>query len=232
MPANPEDRRGARGRRSRRTSPRAASTLKDARAGNASFHRYYIVPSYVTAKPGEAEALDLLMKILADGSTSRLYRKLVVEDKVAADDRRRLLGLQPRLAAPSRFTRLSSNGNDLTPVEAAVDGVLAEIRQERRHRRSSSSAPRRRCWPTTSTKATTRRTSPAATAGPSRSAARSPKSKAGRRRIAKVTTDDIKKAADNYLDARRSVTGWLLPEPDDGNGAGEHVEQPVAHSRS
>ena len=50
--------------------------------------------------------------------------------------------------------------------------------------------------------------------------------------IAKVTTDDIKKAADNYLDARRSVTGWLLPEPDDANGAGEHVEQPVAHSRS
>jgi zinc protease len=50
--------------------------------------------------------------------------------------------------------------------------------------------------------------------------------------IAKVTTDDIKKAADTYLDARRSVTGWLLPEPDEGDGAGEPVEQPVAHSRS
>ncbi len=50
--------------------------------------------------------------------------------------------------------------------------------------------------------------------------------------IAKVTADDVKKAADNYLDARRSVTGWLLPEPEDAKGTGDRVEQPVVHSRS
>ena len=34
-------------------------------------------------------------------------------------------------------------------------------------------------------------------------------------RIAKVTVDDVKKAAVTYLDVRHSVTGYLLPvEPD------------------
>jgi len=48
--------------------------------------------------------------------------------------------------------------------------------------------------------------------------------------IAKVTPEDVKKAADNFLDLRSSTTGWLLPEEDEGSG--ERVEQPVAHSRS
>ena len=66
--------------------PRAARRVeyKDPRAGKASFHRDYVVPSYTTAKPGEAEALDLLAKIAADGATSRLYKNLVVEEKVAS----------------------------------------------------------------------------------------------------------------------------------------------------
>ena len=44
--------------------------------------------------------------------------------------------------------------------------------------------------------------------------------------IAKVTTDDIKKAADNYLDARHSVTGWLLPR------AGRRLTMPASRSSS
>jgi zinc protease len=50
--------------------------------------------------------------------------------------------------------------------------------------------------------------------------------------ISKVTTADVKKVADEYLDGRRSVTGWLLPEPDDGKDTGERVEKPAAHTRS
>jgi zinc protease len=48
--------------------------------------------------------------------------------------------------------------------------------------------------------------------------------------ISNVTLDDIKHAADTYLDLRGSVTGYLLPE--EPEGAGKRVEQPVAHSRS
>ncbi len=43
----------------------------------------WVVPSYSRAEPGEAESLDLLSEILGGGTTSRLYRKLVVEEKVA-----------------------------------------------------------------------------------------------------------------------------------------------------
>ena len=62
--------------------------LIDARAGEPVFQRYYSVPSYVSAKPGEAEAMDLLMKIVASGATSRLYKTLVVDQKVGVQRRR------------------------------------------------------------------------------------------------------------------------------------------------
>jgi zinc protease len=50
--------------------------------------------------------------------------------------------------------------------------------------------------------------------------------------IAKVTPEDVKKAANAYLDALRSVTGCLLPEQDDVKCAGDQVQQPVVHTRS
>ena len=75
------------GMRARVKEPGSAAprrvTLKDERTGKATFNRLYHAPSYNTAKPGEAEALDLMMKILAGGSTSRLYNRLVVDDKIA-----------------------------------------------------------------------------------------------------------------------------------------------------
>ena len=58
--------------------------LEDARAGRMTVQRYYLTPSYATAAPGEAEALDLLMRIAAAGSVSKLYKRLVIEQKKAA----------------------------------------------------------------------------------------------------------------------------------------------------
>ncbi len=46
--------------------------------------RAYIAPSYATDTGGEAEALRILAEIMGGGATSRLYRKLVVDDRVAA----------------------------------------------------------------------------------------------------------------------------------------------------
>ncbi len=126
IPANPEVDTRSRPQEPPHIAARRL-TLKDPRAGNASFHRYYMAPSYVTGKPGEAEALDLLMKILADGSTSRLYRKLVVEDKIAATTGGDYSGYNLDSGAISLYA-VSSSG-DLKPVEDAVDGVLDEIRK-------------------------------------------------------------------------------------------------------
>src|SRR5262249_62122207 len=58
--------------------------LEDARAGRMTVQRYYLAPSYASAAAGEAEALDLLMRIAASGPVSRLYRRLVIEQKTAA----------------------------------------------------------------------------------------------------------------------------------------------------
>ena len=58
-------------------------TLADPRVAQPSLQRSYLVPSATTAKPGEVEALEVLAHILGHGTTSRLYRTLVVEREVA-----------------------------------------------------------------------------------------------------------------------------------------------------
>lgn len=59
-------------------------TMRDPRVTQASYQQYWVVPSYHNARPGEAEALDLLAEILGGGNRSRLYRRLVVEKGIAA----------------------------------------------------------------------------------------------------------------------------------------------------
>lgn len=63
---------------------RRTVTLKDARVSEPRFTKYFLVPSYTTAKPGEAEALDLLAEILGGDARSRLYQDLVVKKQIAA----------------------------------------------------------------------------------------------------------------------------------------------------
>ena len=64
-------------------APRSV-TLADARVTQPSMQRMYLAPSYATAKPGEAEALDVLSHILGRGSNSRIYQTLVVEKGITA----------------------------------------------------------------------------------------------------------------------------------------------------
>src|SRR5690606_1622530 len=128
IPANPE----VTSARNRPTEPpqRAARRVKysDARAGNASFHRDYIVPSYMTAKAGDAEALDLMMKIVGDGATSRLYKRLVVEEKVASSAGGRYRG-SGRDSGTISLYAVAEKSEDLPKVEAALDAVLEDIRK-------------------------------------------------------------------------------------------------------
>lgn len=202
--------------------------LKDARAGNASFHRYYIAPSYTSAKPGEAEALDLLMKILADGATSRLYRKLVVEDKIAATSGGDYSGWALDSGNISLYA-VAANGTSLSDVEAAVDGVLEDIREngvtEAELKRAKNSFLADFIYDSDNQARLARRYGWGVAVGRSIEDIDSwPDA------ISKVTLEDVKKAAATYLDPRHSVTGWLLPEQPEGSG--KKVKQPVAHSRS
>ena len=183
--------------------------LKDPRAGNASFHRYYVAPSYMTAKPGEAEALDLMMKIAASGSTSRFYKKLVVETGLASSASGDYSGSGLDSGTIYRFTRLPPMACRLTKVEAMIDSVFADIAKngvtaaelERakssyhrrlylRERQSGDARAPLRLEPAVGRTVADIESWPDA--------------------ISKVTLDEIKKAAADYLDMRRSVTGYLV----------------------
>lgn len=59
-------------------------TMRDERVSQPTFRMAWLVPSYANAESGEAEALDLLAEILGGGIRSRVYQKLVVEDRIAA----------------------------------------------------------------------------------------------------------------------------------------------------
>ncbi|MDQ4060454.1 MAG: insulinase family protein, partial [Pseudomonadota bacterium] len=81
-------RRAAPGARQRPVEPEPIAErsvrMRDPRVQQPTLRRYYSMPSYRTAKPGEAEAIDILAELLGGGSTSRLYRELVIEKQVAS----------------------------------------------------------------------------------------------------------------------------------------------------
>ena len=112
--------------------------------------------------PGEAEALYLLMKIAANGSTSRLYQKLVSEEKIAssAGGWYSGTGLDSGtigvyvVARRGRGPRQGRGRHRSRPARAA---------REWRHAPMSSSAPRRPSSPISSTSPTARARSPGAT---------------------------------------------------------------------
>jgi zinc protease len=59
-------------------------TLADRRVEQPIYQRHWRAPSYIRAEHGEGEVLDLLSQILGGGQTSRLYRALVVDKKIAS----------------------------------------------------------------------------------------------------------------------------------------------------
>ena len=74
--------------RNRPTEPehRAARRveMRDPSVQQASWNRRYIAPSYIAGKTENAYALEVLSQVFGGGSTSRLYRSMVVEGKVAS----------------------------------------------------------------------------------------------------------------------------------------------------
>lgn len=102
-------------------------TLEDPRAGRTTVQRLYITPSYTTGKPGEAEALELLARIMANGSTGRIYKSLVVDKGAAASAG----GWYSESGLDSgRMGFYAIAGDDDTPeeMEAAMDAVIEDVR--------------------------------------------------------------------------------------------------------
>jgi zinc protease len=79
--------RGEAPKRFRRREPEPHAhrlvTLADEKVEQPAHQSVYLVPSYCTAKPGEAEALEVLAHLLGGGPTSLCFKELVIERRVA-----------------------------------------------------------------------------------------------------------------------------------------------------
>ncbi len=212
IPANPEIKPRKRPMDPEQRAARRVE-IKDPRAGKPSVQRYYVTPSYVTAKPGEAEALDLLMKIAGSGATSRLYQKLVATDKIASSAGGWYGGSSMDFGKIAVYA-IPVDGVSLDKVEQAIDEVLAGIIEngvtEAELERAKKSYLAEYIYESDNQATLARRYGWAMVVGRAVEDIESWPEK-----IAKVTLDDVKKVAARYLDPRRSVTGRLLPVPPD-----------------
>lgn len=187
-------------------------TLADARVSVPTFRTQWLAPSYRTAEKGEAEALDLLSEILGGGLRSRLYQELVVKRGIAANAGAWYMGdaIDDTIIAVTATPRGDAT---LEEVEKAVMDEVARIAAEgvtadelaaakKRYVRSlvfarDDQSDMARIYGTT-----------LATGGTVADVAEWPA------RIEAVGADAVKAAAQKYLDAGRSVTGYLLPKQD------------------
>jgi zinc protease len=185
--------------------------LKDPRAGNASVRRFYLAPSYTTAAEGEAEALQVLMKIAGHGATSRLYQKLVAEEKIATNAGGWYAGSGLDSGSIGIYA-VAAEGVGLDKVEAAIDRVLHGLREtlvsHAELERAKKTLIAEFIYESDSQTALGRRYGEGLALGQTIEQINNWPAA-----VAKVTAEDVKRVADKVLDIRRSVTGTLLPVP-------------------
>jgi len=183
-------------------------TLADPRVGQASLQRSYLVPSFTTAKPGEAEALDVLANVLGSGSTSRLYRELVVDKGLAANAG---AWYQDTALDLSRFGVYGTPrpGVTLPQLEEAIDVILAQVIEKGIGAEEIERAKGRMVaafiYGQDNQSSLARLYGSALTTGSTVEEVRTRPD-----RIRAVTVEAVHEAARHWLDKRRSVTGYLV----------------------
>jgi zinc protease len=211
IPANPE----VGGPRVRPSEPEPIAEkrviLRDGRAGKATFERYYLVPSYTTAKGREAEALQLLAHIVGSSNTSRIYTALVRDEKKASNASGWYSGLGLDYGRFG-FYAIAAGDTKLEDIESSLDAVIKKVIEEgvteEELQRAKTSEIANLVYASDSQQ------SLAQTYGWSLATGRSIEDVEKREeRIRAVTRDDVKAAAEKYLDPKRSVTGYLIPVP-------------------
>jgi len=184
--------------------------MVDARAASPVFQRSYLAPSYATAAPGEAEALEVLAELLGGGPTSRLYRSLVVQAKAAAYAEASYSG--DGLDGGSFVIDAAPNpGGGLDAIEAGIDAVIAAVAAEGVSEEELERARNRLI--ADNVFALDGQFELANLFGEALSTGRTVEDVLGwTRRVEQVTAENVKTAAAKVLRIERSVTGILLPE--------------------
>ena len=194
--------------------PHKATThieLKDPRVGKATLTRTYLTASYNSDKNDEAEAEEVMVKILAEGSTGRLYKKLVVDEKIASSTGGWYSGTGKDSGTLSLYA-IAADGTDLKKIEAAIDREIARVQQEgvseAELERAKNSLIADYVYQSDSQAALARNYGFAIAVGRTIEDIESWPD-----RIRKVTAKDIKTIANKVLDPNMSVTGYLIPAP-------------------
>ena len=183
-------------------------TLADLRVEQPSVSRDYLVPSEISAKPGESEALEVLAHVLGSGENCRLYRALVVERGLALNAGATYSGTAVDYAKFAVFG-VPKPGVSLPQLEAAIDGILAELiaqgvsgdELERAKTRLIAEA----VYAEDNQATLARWYGSALATGQTVENVR-----AWPDRIRAVTAEAVQNAARTWLDRRRSVTGYLV----------------------
>jgi zinc protease len=190
-------------------------TMTDPRASAPMFQRSYLGPSIASAGAREVYALELLANILGDGTQSRFYSSLVVDKKLAAYAGAWYSG--DNLDSGKFGVYAAPNpGQDVVAVEAAVDALLADVLKngvtEAELTRVKAKAEAEQIYALDDQSQLARMAGSGLATGLSIDTIFDRKNE-----MAQVTIADVKAAAAKVIDARRSVTGILLPEEPKAN---------------
>lgn len=187
--------------------------LSDERVGVASYSKRWVVPSYTTAEQGGAEALDILAEVLGGGMRSRIYQELIVKQGIASSAGAYYQGTS---LDDTVFMVYGSPRGDATleAVEQAIDAEIAKIVEdgitEDELEKSKTRALRSMIFARDDQSGMARIYGATLTTGGTvEDIAEWPD------RLKAVTAADVQAAAARYLDQRRAVTGYLLPQEDD-----------------
>jgi len=184
-------------------------TVRDEKVREPQLQRSYVVPSAVTAVPGDAEALSLLAEILGGGSTSRFYDSLVRGDGPAT-----YAGAHysPSGLDNSRFIIFGSPkpGVELTALEKRMDDVVESLRQngvtEEELERAKRSAIAQAIYSLDNQTRLANIVGQALVVGRSLADVQDWPA-----RVNAVTVDDVRAVALKYLHPEASATGYLEP---------------------
>jgi len=185
-------------------------TLSDPRVEQPSMRRYYLVPSATTAAAGESPALDVLAQLMGGGSNSYLYRALVIDRPLAVSAS---AGYQSTSLDPTQFmiSAAPKPGVEFAQVEQVIDQVIADIAEnpvraedlERVKTQLIAGA----IYAQDNQATLARWYGGALSTGLSIEDIRSWPD-----RIRAVTAQQVRAAAQKWLDKKRSVTGYLIKD--------------------
>ncbi len=185
--------------------------MKSARAAQPHWSCSYLTPSYRGGDTTDAYPLQVLAEIIGGGASSRLYRTLVLDRRLALSAG---ASYSPSAIGPSTFAVYATPrpGVSVAELEAAISGELHRLVREGVDPDEVARSQDR--MQAASVYARDSLSGPANIIGAALAIGQSLDDvEAWPKRIGEVSAADVDRAARNVLVERNSVTSVLLPEP-------------------